>query len=266
MRRIGIVFVVVVVAVTALFLGVRSAWRSLLGPPGPQCSFTGFDTSTEQASIASRMTAVVIRRGLPERAAVLVLAAALQESKLTNIAVGQGDRDSVGVLQQRPSQGWGKASDLSDPAYATGAFLDRLVQNKNWQTQSLASVIQKVQISADGTLYAQHEPQAQAMADALTGRTPRAITCRFSTPKFTTKAASVAGQVRADLPIRTPTVDGSRITVPGASWTTASWFVANADRLGIEEVDYAGAQWRRDKKWRNYARAPAGAVTAVMHT
>lgn len=265
LRRMGIALVVVAVAAFALLLGVRAAWHALIGPPGPQCSFTGFDTTTDQASIASRMVAVVTRRKLPERAGVLVLAAALQESKLRNIAPGQGDRDSVGVLQQRPSQGWGKASDLSDPGYATGAFLDRLLENKRWRTADFASVIQKVQVSADGSLYAQHEPQAQAMADALTGRTPRGLSCRFAAPKLVADPNTVASLARSDLPISTPAVDGPRITVAGASWATAAWFVANADRLGIEEVDCAGAQWRRSKPWRAYPRAPTGAVVAILH-
>ena len=265
MRRIGIVMVVVVVAAAGLFLGVRAAWNAIIGPPDPSCAFGSYTTTTDQASTASRMTAVVVRRHLPERAAVLVLAAALQESKLRNIPAGNGDRDSVGVLQQRPSQGWGKAADLADPAYATGRFLDRLVEDRSWTTDDLATVIQKVQVSADGSLYTQHEPQAQAMADTLTGRTARGITCDFPAADVVAGASLVAAQVRADLPVAKPVVAGSRITVPNASWTTAAWFVANADRLGIDEVDCAGGRWLRGKHWRTDASIGATGVVAVLH-
>ena len=128
------------------------------------------------------MVGVVLRRKLPERAAVLTLAAALQESKLRNIPSGQGDRDSVGILQQRPSQGWGTAAQISDVHYATGKFLDAVVKLPNWQSDSLATVMQSVQFSADGTAYAQHEQEAQQIADVLTGTNPAGVSCSFGKP------------------------------------------------------------------------------------
>lgn len=265
MRRIGIALLVAVVAAAGLFFGVRAAWNALIGPPDPSCSFASFDTTTDQASTASRMTAVVIRRKLPERAAVLVLAAALQESKLRNIAAGDGDRDSVGVLQQRPSQGWGKASQLADPSYATGRFLDRLVENPKWKTGDLSSVIQKVQISADGSLYGQHEAQAQAMADALTGKVARSISCTYPAADVVAQASFIATQVHSDLGIPTPVVNGSKITAASASWATAAWFVANADRLGIEEVRCEGSRWQRGKKWRTDSTVGKTGVVSVLH-
>ena len=196
----------------------------------------------------------------------MALATALQESGLRNLPAGQGDRDSVGVLQQRPSQGWGKASDLSDPEYATGAFLDRLVKFGDWRTADPATIIQRIQVSADGSLYAQHQLQAQAMADVLTGKTQRGIQCSFAAATVVADGSTVAAQVRSDLKVDKPTVSGSRITVTGASWTTASWFVANADRLGIDEVQCDGAQWRRGKNWRTYAKASTSDVVAILHT
>lgn len=265
MRRIGIGLVVVVVAAAGLFFGVRAAWNKLIGPPGPSCSFAQFSTTTDQAATASEMTAVVIRRKLPERAAVLVLAAGLQESKLRNISAGDGDRDSVGVLQQRPSQGWGTAARLADPGYATGKFLDRLVKIPKWQAGDLSAVIQKVQISADGSLYGQHEEQAQAMADALTGATARAITCSFPRADVVADGQVVAAQVHSELGIATPTVSGSNITALGASWATAAWFVSNADRLGIDEVRSGGARWQRGKKWGTDANVGKTGVVAVLH-
>src|SRR3954447_20210729 len=117
------------------------------------CSIGSYDLDPDQASVASTMVGAVTRYrvNLPERASVLALAAGLQESKLRNLAPGEGDRDSVGVLQQRPSQGWGGgvANRLNDVGEATKEFLDELLKNPKWQTMSVAEAVQLVQRSAD---------------------------------------------------------------------------------------------------------------------
>jgi hypothetical protein len=204
---------------------------------------------------------------LPERAAVLVLAAALQESKLTNLAPGEGDRDSVGVLQQRPSQDWGSppgnTASLQSVTEATKEFLDRLRKINGWQSLDLADAVQRVQISADGSLYAQHEPEAQALADALQGRVPAGITCTIIKPTVVASPAKVVGLLRAQLPVNKPTVTGLTITVPGAAWQTAAWFVANADSLGIDQVSYDQQTWTRQHQWQP-STAGKSAVTATM--
>ena len=166
MRRGVIAAVAAAVVLVAAVIGVRAVWHSFTAASDTGCRFGQYSTDTDQASTAATMVGVVTTRGLPERAAVLVLAAGLQESKLRNIPAGQGDRDSIGVLQQRPSQGWGKPAQLADVRYATGAFLDKLVKVRSWQTRPLATVVQAVQISADGSAYAPHEPEATAIADA----------------------------------------------------------------------------------------------------
>jgi hypothetical protein len=262
-RGIVVVLVVVVVAAAAA-LGVRALWQAAQPQQDTTACIVGaFDLDPDQAVVASQMVGVVMRRDLPERAAVLVLAAGLQESKLRNLP--SGDRDSVGVLQQRPSQGWGTVAQLSDVRYATGAFLNVLVTKPNWETGSLADVVQSVQISADGSAYAQHEPQAQALADALTGRTPAGITCKFGTPTTVAAASTVATELTQDLPVNPPTTTATSVSAYGAAWATAAWFVANADRLGIEEVSYAGQTWTRTKGWRARSNVPDTVVTATMH-
>jgi hypothetical protein len=203
---------------------------------------------------------------LPERAGVLVLAAALQESRLRNLAPGDGDRDSVGVLQQRPSQGWGggNAVKLTDVGEATREFLAALVKVPNWQTLSLADAIQAVQISFDGSLYAQHEPEATALADALTGRIPAGINCSFDKPTKVASTARVAQLLTADLPVNPPAVSGASVVVVGAHWQTAAWLVAYADRLGIDRVTYAKHTWTRAHGWKP-STAPATEVVATMY-
>jgi hypothetical protein len=189
----------------------------------------------------------------------------MQESKLTNLPAGQGDRDSVGVLQQRPSQGWGTEKQLSDVHYATGKFLDALVKVEGWQALPLADAIQEVQRSADGTAYAKHEGDATAVVAGLWGR-PRAITCTFGKPDKAAPAKTVATQLRRDLPVREPTVSGRDIRVAGAGWPTVAWLVANADRLGLASVTYDGWRWTRDGKWHQVGSTDPDVHATVAKT
>ena len=102
--------------------------------------------SLEQAHYASIIAGLSVKRGLPPRAASIALATAYQESDIRNL--DYGDRDSVGLFQQRPSQGWGTEKQLMDPYYATGEFYDALVKIKNWRTRDINDVAQAVQFLA----------------------------------------------------------------------------------------------------------------------
>lgn len=267
--------VVSIVAVAAIAVGgafgLRALWQTAKDHLAADvCSIGAFDLDPDQAVVASTMVGAVTKypKHLPERATVLVLAAGLQESKLRNLAPGEGDRDSVGVLQQRPSQGWGggSAARLTDVGEATTEFLDALVKIPNWQELPLAEAVQDVQISADGTAYAQHELEAQTLADALQGIRPAGITCSFDEPTKVASAAVVAQQAGTQLGIDTPRAIGAdTIRVPGARWQTVAWFVANADRLGIEQVAYAGRQWTRADGWKKTTTASSAAVVATMY-
>jgi peptidoglycan DL-endopeptidase CwlO len=135
----------------------------------------GLSLSAAQLQIAHIAATVVIQRSLPGQALIDVLAAGYQESRLTNL--DSGDRDSVGYLQQRPSQGWGTVAELEDPEYATGAFLDRLISVADWISISPAQAIQDVQVSSDGSLYAQWVPMASALAAAMLGAASSGLSC-----------------------------------------------------------------------------------------
>jgi len=280
-RRAKVIVAVLVVAglgVGAAF-GLHSLWSTAKSHfTADTCTIGDYDIEPSQAAVASTMVGAVTKYSpsLPERAAVLVLAAGLQESKLTNLTPGEGDRDSVGVLQQRPSQDWGKVSGgpnatadrerrLNDVSFATTAFLDKLVEIPRWRRLSVADAVQRVQISADGSLYAQHEPEATALARALLGRVPAGVSCDFAAPTKVAAAATVAAQARAQLGIDSPAAaDPRTVRVPGAGWQTAAWLVANADRLGIERVAYAGQAWARGHGWKK-ATASTAAVVATMY-
>jgi hypothetical protein len=264
-RRILIAALVALTVLAAAAFGLYALWRAAQSHSvAEECVVGDYAVETGQASVAASMVGVVINRDLPERAAVLALAAGLQESRLTNLPPGDGDRDSVGVLQQRPSQGWGTAAQLSDIHYATGKFLDALVKVDGWRTMPLADAIQKVQISVDGSYYARHEGEAQALSDALTGKTPGGITCTFQAPAQAAPVATVTAALVKDLPVNAPRAAKSTVNVPDASWATAAWFVANADRFGIESVAYSGREWTRAHGWRDNKKAAPTAVIATL--
>ena len=141
---------------------------------------TEVDLSTEQAENASTISAVAVRRGLPARAASIALATAFQESKLQNLA--HGDRDSVGLFQQRPSQGWGTAAQIRDPYYAANKFYDALQKVSGYQQMRITEAAQRVQRSGFPEAYAAHETDARALASALTGYSPAGFSCVVHSP------------------------------------------------------------------------------------
>ncbi|CAA9379027.1 MAG: FIG00864354: hypothetical protein [uncultured Nocardioidaceae bacterium] len=136
------------------------------------------ELSQEQAENAALITAISIQRGLPARAASIALATAYQESDIENIDFG--DRDSVGLFQQRPSQGWGTVEQILDPVYSSNAFYDELLEIEGYETMEITEAAQAVQRSAYPDAYADHEEDARVIASALTGNSPRAFWCETS--------------------------------------------------------------------------------------
>ncbi|MFJ5560951.1 heavy metal transporter [Streptomyces sp. NPDC093250] len=171
------------------------------GRGGPGCKVVSgkddgatYEFTPEQAVNAATITAVGTARELPERAVTIALATALQESALRNI--DYGDRDSLGLFQQRPSQGWGTPKEIMDPAYAAGKFYEHLEEVPGYTRLPLTVAAQKVQRSGFPQAYAKHEPDATLLAAALTGRSAATLTCEGR--PAATRAAG-AGAVRAAL-------------------------------------------------------------------
>jgi hypothetical protein len=228
----------------------------------------------EQAQNAALIAAIGVRRELPARATSIALAAAYQESKITNL--DYGDRDSVGLFQQRPSQGWGTREEILDPYHATGAFYDALAQVDGYESMPIHRAAQEVQRSADGSAYEQHEASARALASALSGYSDAAFSCRVDPPGdsgqepradgITANAKKVLDDVRdafGALPVGA-SGDGREIDFPfrpvdAAStrrgWALAHYLVANADRLAVRTVIFDDRIWsaeRSDEGWRAY--------------
>lgn len=110
---------------------------------------------------------VAVGLQLPQQAAVIAIATAMQESRLENLS--HGTADSLGLFQQRPSQGWGTPAEIMQPVYAATAFYSRLVEVPDWQELPLTVAAQDVQHSAYPDAYAQWQPLATALVDAFSG-------------------------------------------------------------------------------------------------
>jgi hypothetical protein len=178
-RFVGPLLVLVLSAavVVALLVLFDRGVGPLPDPEGCQASVGGtvVDLSTEQAENATTIVAVAVRRGLPARAASIALATAYQESKLRNL--DHGDRDSLGLFQQRPSQGWGTAKQIQNPYHAINAFYDALVKVDGYQSMQVTEAAQRVQHSGFPDAYADHEADGRALASALTGYSPHRFSC-----------------------------------------------------------------------------------------
>jgi hypothetical protein len=235
--------------------GVGAFWllrsRNLTEPvPGQQrCVATANNKSAvvdlEQAHFASIIAGVAVRRGLPPRAASIALATAYQETGIRNLEYG--DRDSVGLFQQRPSQGWGTKKQLMDPDYAAGKFYDALVKINNWQTDDINYVAQKVQRSGHPEAYNDHEADARVLASALTGQSPAGFSCldRSGTAGDTKGLRSSLQQTFGNID---DSADGSVITIRAGStrraWAYAHYVVANASLYGVTTVKIKNRSWQ----------------------
>ncbi|MBQ1075964.1 hypothetical protein KBX06_22800 [Micromonospora sp. C31] len=133
-----------------------------LVPHGVQGAQSHVELSDEQVANVKAIVAATKKAGMDERAAVVSIATALQESKLENLGhLGdRNDHDSQGLFQQRPSSGWGTVEQITDPEYSTLAFLKGLKQVDGWQDMPLTEAAQTVQVSAYPDHYAQWEQQA----------------------------------------------------------------------------------------------------------
>ncbi len=126
--------------------------------------------SEEQMHNAAIIVAVGQQYPTPARAWVIAIATAMQESSLHNYGDlgANNDHDSLGLFQQRPSQGWGTPEQVMDPVYSSRKFYAKLLTVKNWQTLPLTDAAQDVQGSAYPDAYAKHEPLAALVVNTLT--------------------------------------------------------------------------------------------------
>jgi hypothetical protein len=249
---------------------IRHAQPYLIGD-GCQVTVYGqaVQLDTEQAAVAATIAGVGYRHRVPAAAVTVAYAAALQESKMHD--VNYGDRDSVGIFQQRPSQGWGTRSQLEDPVYAATKFFAALVKVPGYLKMPIYQAAQAVQHSADGTAYGQYEQVATILSTAFTGNSGHAVWCWY-TPYAADPAGLAAasdqlsrtfGQLGLGWTTLAPTSHGelTAIHTPGPGvrtgpvftvpvrqarigWAIAAWSIAHARTYGISHVRFAGYEWR----------------------
>ena len=256
---------VLILAGLVLVAGVGFAWWLGVGPlPDPErCSATvsgrTVTLSTEQAENAALIAAIAVQRELPARAASIALATAYQESKIVNIE--HGDRDSIGLFQQRPSQGWGTRDEILNPVYAINAFYDALVEIDGSESMRITE-------AAQFSCVVRHSLSEESDTLNKAGLTHRAGVVRR-------ELEAVFG----DLPLGGFDPDGVRDGhMPGSAhyegraidvfvrpispenkkrgWAIAYYLVAQADRLAVDHVIFDNKIWsagrRSEQGWRDY--------------
>jgi cell wall-associated NlpC family hydrolase len=210
------------------------------GLPGDGCSGAGGPGggaqkigprafTAEQMTNANTIVSVTLNRRLPERAAVIAVTAALVESGLRNVAAG--DRDSLGLFQERPSQGWGPPEDILNPAYATGKFLDHLVAVPNWSSLPAGVAEQAVERSAYPDRYAPEESTATQLVARL----------------WPTTSEAVGMLTAVDVSVRCP--DQGAAETPSTAVALPAGFTLPTDPRQAAVVSYALAQLGKPYVW-----------------
>ncbi|WP_235950544.1 hypothetical protein [Phycicoccus flavus] len=248
--RRGIAVLTVLALGAAGVAGYVGVQRLVHAVSGEQCRVTAagseYRWAPDQASNAAAITAISVKRGLPARAASIAIATAMQESKVRNVRFG--DRDSLGLFQQRPSQGWGTAQQILDPEYSTNTFYDALEKVDGYADMDIAEAAQAVQRSAAGSAYAQHEGQARATASVLSGQTHAGVGCALRDPSSPGSPQDVVALLEKDFGLE-GTVSGDSVVVTPEStdlaWAVASWAVARATDTGAMQVQVDLRRWTR---------------------
>ena len=243
--RVALAAVVVVGVIAGGAVALVAALRS--GPAiTPLCSVAApsghFTLSLDQAANAATIAAVGEAQGLPDHAVTIAVATAMQESGLINLP--GGDLDSVGLFQQRPSEGWGTPAQLVQPTFASAAFYRALEQVPNWQSLPVTEAAQAVQHSAAPAAYATWETEARAIAEAFTGETPGGLACQFSNSVAAASAASTPLAVAMDAELGSSALNAS--TAAG-QWRIATWLVARAYQYHITGIAFGSWTWDHTK-------------------
>ncbi|WP_226360888.1 C40 family peptidase [Pseudonocardia sp. ICBG1142] len=215
------------------------------GLGGGAQSVDGVEWTGEQTENAATIVARVVERQLPRRAAVIALSTVIVESRLVNVAYG--DRDSLGLYQQRPSQGWGPPARVLNPVAATDSFLDRLIALPGWHTMAPGTAAQAVQRSAFPDRYAPQEGPAAALVDQLWVGADNPVELPRGTDSSVTTNAQLAASVYAcpdsggaGVPLPTGPVDPKKLP---------AGFTPPADPVARAAVGYALAQLGKPYVW-----------------
>jgi hypothetical protein len=268
---VGILVVLAIVAGSLI-----AVWNTLQSELfSPSCTATASGSSVtfspEQVANAALIAAISDKRGLPPRAASIAIATAIQESKLRNLTYG--DRDSVGLFQQRPSMKvWGTREQILDPVHSTNGFYDALVKIDGYESMVITEVAQRVQRSAYPDAYADHEQEGRILASTLRGQSPAGFVCQLQPAETALPAATVAADLQAQLGVQA-TAEGSTLTVNAPSgqlaWAAGQWAVARAEAYGVNRVQVGDRAWSRGtggsaESWSTGESAPTPTTVTIQ--
>ncbi|HEX5117840.1 MAG TPA: C40 family peptidase [Pseudonocardiaceae bacterium] len=175
-RLLGCVLLLASLMVIALMLVavLDDDSASATGINGVDCAPIGTTAATgvagyagDQMTNAATIVAVGRQMNVPEQGRIVAIAAAMQESGLHNL--DHGDRDSLGLFQERPSQGWGTPAQIMNPTYAAMQFYRRLLAVSGWRAMSVNDAAQAVERSGFPDAYATHEQAAREVVGAVQG-------------------------------------------------------------------------------------------------
>jgi len=228
------------------------------------CVVTGSDGDTyartaEAANNAALVAAVGERRNLSTFGSTIGVAPAIQESGRRNL--DYGDRDSLGLCQQRPSQGWGTVDEVTDPHYASLAFYWRLKKTDGWEDMRVTDAAQAVQRSGFPEAYEEHAAEGAAWAEAIRGDTPfAAIDCDLDSVEVPSTAKDFAARITADYGKGRYSVvvlaRNERAVLLGVTADSgkandldaiANWSVAVADEEAVASVRLGDTEWLREQ-------------------
>ncbi|MFI1831314.1 C40 family peptidase [Streptomyces sp. NPDC020412] len=193
---------VVVIKTTAPVAGAAMAGVTCAVSGLQLAASTGasYKLTADQIRNAEAIVATGVSMDIPVRGRVVAIATALQESMLRNIRYG--DRDSLGLFQQRPSMGWGTPEQIMNPVYSSWKFYKGLQRIPDWQGMSVTDAAQAVQRSGFPQAYAKHESMAVNIVAGMSGSSGGAQQINASsgcTPVGTPASTTAAGYVQIAL-------------------------------------------------------------------
>ncbi|XBH22982.1 M23 family metallopeptidase [Jonesiaceae bacterium BS-20] len=254
--------------------------------------------------IGNARTIITVGKDLdvPTYGIIIALATAMQESTLVNL--DGGDRDSAGLFQQRPSQGWGDIDEITDPTYASTKFYEGLLKVTGWQDMAVTVAAQTVQRSGHPDAYAKHEPTARAVYAHVTGSsaldgcgtggapmncpalvpaspekglTPDALNlARCVAAQYSISAGNIGGVGDRPTNSKSDHPAGRAVDLMVPNWRTtsktgdawASWIQDNAAAFGVNYIIWDAKYWYPSQpkdQWKPYSH-PSGATDATsMH-
>jgi cell wall-associated NlpC family hydrolase len=165
----AVILLIVLIAAAAGGIASMLTGTSLLdcAPIGSPAGVAGY--RPDQITNAAMIVALGKQLNVPQQGWVVAITAAMAESRLRNL--DHGDRDSLGLFQQRPSQGWGTPTQIMNPTYSTTQFYRHLLALPGWQQMSVNDAAQAVERSGLPHSYTPHEQTARWIVDTVQGST-----------------------------------------------------------------------------------------------